>query len=161
MRKLNCHNLLKNLNSLCKFLNETYCINQGGCCFVASLIAKHLDKLGIKYDLVIYDHYKKHEDLIEYEIVNCHRNTSISSSVTGYCGCYHYCLRIKGAGVVNENNSQEETEYQYIISKISYKNIKWIYKNSKWNDSYDTKYNKVVRNIVKEFFKEYESFSFF
>lgn len=161
MRKLNCHKLIKKLNSLCEFLNEAYSVNQGGCCFLASLIAKHLDKLSIKYDLVIYDHYAKYKELIKREVISCHRNRGVSNSVVGYCACNHYCLRVKGAGVINGDNFQEETEYQYTIPDISYKNVKWIYKNSRWNDCYDMKYNKVIRNIVKEFFKEYESFSFF
>lgn len=160
MRKLNCHSLLRNLNSLCKFLDETYCVNLGGCCFLASLIAKHLDRLHIKYDLVIYDDCARDRLRIEHEVMACRKNRGLSNSVTGNYSCNHYCLRLRGAGVINGDDDYGR-KHQYIIPDVSCKNIRWIYKNSEWNDCYEVQHNKTIKNIVKEFFKEYEKISIF
>ena len=154
MRKLNRHNLLKNLNSLCKFLSETYYVNSGGCCYLASLIAKHLDRLGIKYDLVIYDSCARNQIHIEHEVSNCHKNKGLSNSVVGCYSCDHYCINLRGAGIINDD--KDSWEYQYYIPNISYKNIKWIYRNGIWNNRYGVEHNKTIKNIIKEFFKEYE-----
>lgn len=159
MRRLNCHSLHKSLNSLCRFLDETYDVNKGGCCFLASVIAKHLDRLGIDYALVIYDDYKKDHTQIEHEVISCHRNKGIFTSVTGSCSCNHYCLQIKGAGVINEDDLEET--HRYLIPDVTYKNINWIYKNSDWNDCYEVRHNKTIKNIVKTFFKDYEKVSIF
>ena len=43
------------LNKLCKKLDLEYKINKGGCCFIAYLISKQLEKLNIPYELVVYD----------------------------------------------------------------------------------------------------------
>lgn len=160
MRKLNCHSLLRNLNSLCKFLNETYCVNSGGCCFLASLIAKYLDRLHIKYDLVIYDDYARDRLCIEYEVMACRKNRGLSNSVTGNYSCNHYCLQLRGVGVINGDDDCAR-EHRYTIPDVSYKNIRWVYKNGKWNDCYEVQHNKTIKNIVKEFFKEYEKISIF
>lgn len=160
MRKLNCHSLLKNLNSLCKFLDETYYVNSGGCCFLASLIAKHLDRLHIKYDLVIYDDYVRDRLCIEHEVITCRKNKGLNNSVTGHHSCNHYCIQLRGAGVINGDDDCSR-EHRYTIPDVSCKNIRWIYKNSEWNDCYEVQHNKTIKNIVKEFFKEYEKISIF
>lgn len=158
MRKLNCHSLQRDINSLCKFLDETYSINLGGCCFLASLIAKYLDKLNIKYKLVIYEDTIKDYRSIAHEITNCRKNKGFRNSVTGYYTCSHYCLQILGSGVINGSKGYI---HQYTIPNISHKNIQWIYRNGYWNDSYNVQYNKAVKNIVKTFFSKYEKISSF
>ena len=155
MRNLSYYSLLKNLNSLCRFLDETYNVNMGGCCYLASLIAKHLDKLNIKYDLIIYDNYSRNRENIKCEVISRRRNKGLNNSVTGRYSCNHYCIRLRGAGVLNGNGDYTE-EHRYSIPNISYKNIRWIYKNSRWNKCYKVQYNKTIKNIVKEFFKNYE-----
>lgn len=154
MRKLNCHNLLKSLNVLCKFLDENYDVNCGGCCFLASVIAKHLDRLGLGYELVIYDYYKRDQVSIEHEVINRHQNKTLYRSVTGRHSCNHYCLNLKGAGIIN--GDEEDDYHAYFIPEVSSKSIRWIYRNGSWNDHYEVRHNKTIRNIVKEFFKEYE-----
>lgn len=155
MRKLNCHSLARSLNSLCKFLHDTYSVNYGGCCFLAYLIAQHLDQLGLEYDLVIYDDCHKDRVSIEHEVLSRHRNKGFHNSVTGPHSCSHYCLQLRGAGVINSDDD-DEGEHRYTIPDVSYKNIRWIYRNSEWNSRYEVRHNKTIKNIVKEFFKEYE-----
>ena len=112
----------------------------GGCCYLASLIAKHLDKLNIKYDLIIYDNYSRNRENIKYEVISRRRNKGLNNSVTGRYSCNHYCIRLRGAGVINGNGDYTE-EHRYSIPNISYKNIKWIYKNSNWNNMH---YNRNI-----------------
>ena len=123
MRNLSYYSLLKNLNSLCRFLDETYNVNMGGCCYLASLIAKHLDKLNIKYDLIIYDNYSRNRENIKCEVISRRRNKGLNNSVTGRYSCNHYCIRLRGAGVINGNGDYTE-EHRYSIPNISYKNIR-------------------------------------
>lgn len=71
MQHINVHNLKHSLDCLCDCLNILYNINNGGCCYVAYLIARHLDKLKVKYDLVVYDNFpKRNEELVNYEILH-------------------------------------------------------------------------------------------
>ena len=49
----NLENLVKDLNALCDRLDQDYNINFGGCCFVAYLMMKHFEKIGLHPILVI------------------------------------------------------------------------------------------------------------
>ena len=46
--------LRRSLNSLCEFLDIEYKINEGGCCWIASEIARHLDELKIPYAIQLF-----------------------------------------------------------------------------------------------------------
>lgn len=141
------------INKLCNFLEEIYYVNSGGCCFIASLIANHLDRLGISYDLIVYSSLEKDLDYIQLEVSSKVKNKSLHKSVTGNHTCNHYCLSIKGAGEINEGNFDYP---KYIIKNVHSSNIRWIYKNGVWNDYYSTRNNKIIKSIVKSFFKQYE-----
>lgn len=49
----NLNLLVCKLNKLCRFLNELYDINSGGCCFVATCLARLLDQDKVKYKIGI------------------------------------------------------------------------------------------------------------
>lgn len=154
MRNLNIHKLQESLNKLCETLNSLYSINSGGCCYVAYLISKWLDRFGIDYQLVIYD-YKKRSTLgISYEVQNMRRGQSSCNSVSGSNSCEHYCLLIIGGGYVNRGDVTGLK--QYSISGITNKNIRWIYRTGYWNKMYNTRNNRVVKNMINSFFKNYE-----
>lgn len=159
MRNLNIHSLRKSINTLCRFLDKEYYVNCGGCCFIASVIAKHLDRLGISYKLIAYDYFDKDLDFVQYEVSNKVKNKSILKSVTGNHTCNHYCLFIEGAGEINTGNIDNESLVRYEIQVVNSSNIRWIYKNGEWNNDYDTNNNKTIKNIVKSFFRQYETLS--
>ena len=144
--------LREHLNELCKFLDNIYNINYGGCCIVASLIAKHLEKLQIPYSLRINDSEDKDLSAITSEVINRKINKHRNCSVTGNYTCNHYFLQIEDGGV----NDLEEYDEYYEIHNVNYKQIKWIYRNGVWNDTYDTSDTKIVKGIINEFFKKYE-----
>lgn len=47
--------LFKDINSLCRNLDEDFDINNGGCCFVAAVIAQGLEKCNISYSVRYYE----------------------------------------------------------------------------------------------------------
>lgn len=152
---MNIHSLHESINRLCYFLDEEYNINNGGCCFVASVIAKHFDYLKIPYSLVTYADLERDIDYIQHEVSCKVRNTSQRKSVTGIHTCTHYCLLIEGAGEVN--SGEFDDCHKYIIKDIHSANIRWICRNGLWNKEYDTNNNTIIKGIIKAFFKRYET----
>lgn len=155
MRRLELIALRDSINNLCDFLSTEYNINNGGCCFIASLLAEHLEKLQIDYELIIYSILNKDITDIQFEISNQVKNKTSNKSATGRFACNHYTININGIGEVN--SGQFKYCYRYKIIHITSKNIKWIYRNSRWNEDYNTCNNKTIKNIVKSFFEQYES----
>lgn len=153
MRSLNVHYLKHSLDKLCLFLDDLYHINSGGCCYIAYLIARHLDKLGVDYTLSVYNFGCRDESDITKEVTNMLRSNN-RSSVIGLYTCEHYCISITGGGSVNEGDV--DGLHCYNISGITCKNIRWIYKHGFWNKYYDTRNNKIVKGIIDSFFKKYE-----
>ena len=156
MRKLDVYKLVKELNKLCKQLVEVYNINHGGCCFVASEIAKHFDRLGLKYELGIYDDCEKDLAAINEEVRNKCVNSLNTCSVVSCNSCCHYFLWLEDAGAINQNAEIFGDYSIYSISNIRHTNIKWIYKISIWNDEYSTSNNQAIKKIINSYFKPYE-----
>lgn len=147
---VNIHDLKHSLDCLCDCLDKLYSINSGGCCYVAYLIACHLDKLKVKYDLVIYDDKRKNKSYINSEVIHMY----LPNSVTGKQTCVHYCISISGGGVVNEG----DVTYlkKYVIRDITSRNLKWLYRNGNWNKMYNRDNNKYVKGMINSFFSKYE-----
>lgn len=142
--------MVQDLNDLCKVLEKKYKINYGGCCYVAYIIAKHLDKLNIHYDLVVEE-----DDLDLDEIRWCLKNKIIDNfnSLTGYNTCFHYMISIRDIGIINQMD--QDKDYTYVPIE-SHKTIKWIYKNGDWNKHYQVSNNRKVRNNINKLFNKYE-----
>lgn len=54
--------LLENINAVCTLFKKLYRVNNGGCCYLAYIIADYLEKNQIKYSVLLYD------DHIYYEL---------------------------------------------------------------------------------------------
>lgn len=150
MRAINVHDLKNSLDQLCQCLDNLYSINCGGCCYVAYLIACHLDRLKVKYDLIIYDDSKKDVLDVSFSILN----RELPNSVTGKKTCMHYCISISGSGVINEGSFFRWKKHT--IKGITSKNLKWLYRNGAWNRTYNRKDSKCVKGIIDSFFLKYE-----
>ena len=50
---MNIHSLARELDKLCEQLDNKYDVNCGGCCYICWQIARHLERLGLKYNLVL------------------------------------------------------------------------------------------------------------
>lgn len=138
------------LNKLCESLDKTYNINNGGCCFVAYIIAKNLDKFKIKYFFSISDYDEKIKEEVNKEITTMTKNNTNTSSVTGDYTCKHYFIKVNGRYI----NPLKDTCKKYFFANISPKKIKWIYDNGNWNDCYKKRNNCIIRKAINNFFKE-------
>ena len=154
MRKLNVHNLRKSLDQLCEKLSSFY-INYGGCCYLSYLIAYHLDKLDIKYKLIIFSYSKKELKEIITEITDKRRGPSKKASVIKSGTCNHYSIFLEGGGMLNAGYFKENCK-RYFIKNVTSSDIKWIYRMGYWNSVYNTSNNKRIRKILNTFFNNYE-----
>ena len=130
------------LNKLCKKLDLEYKINKGGCCFIAYLISKQLEKLNIPYELVVYDD--------EYR---CDLDTD---SLTFDETANHYCIKILKQGIVNQGNCNDE-DYNVYNVKLNSNDLEYIYNNGSWNHMYDSKNNHTIENIINNFFMQFKN----
>lgn len=153
MRQLNVHKLVENLNNLCNTLIDQYCINCGGCCYVAYEIAKHLDRFHIDYELHILNDCPLDQERINKEVQNKHHGVGFGS-VTGENTCCHYYLVVKGGGSVNKGNPHAGCR-TYVITGINHRNLNWIYRTSYWNSVYKKENNKLIKKIISLHFKQY------
>ena len=70
------------LDKLCKFLDEVYNINCGGCCYVAACLAECLQKDNISYQVVVLE---CPEDIVKFSKIKkscCHYFLSINNEDT-------------------------------------------------------------------------------
>ena len=128
---MNIKELINELNKFLKILDSKYNINSGGCFYVAYLIAREFDKLGIYYTIVDW-----HEDdrLNVYSI-------------------YHRSLKVDGYYVnpplINYGNYTDELGYisPYKLSRESGK-----YSLCLLRPSIKIK----IRELISKFFREYD-----
>ena len=140
--------LAKSLDALCTKLDRVYNINSGGCCYLAFLIARNLDQLEVKYELVVYSPDKKDSIKMEEEL----KNRTLQSGDESVIMCDHYCLYIYNYGIINRDNRHGG----YIVKNVSSNSIGWIYKLGGWNPYYKKSNNSIVKDIVNDFFKKYK-----
>lgn len=130
------------LNKLCKKLDLEYKINKGGCCFIAYVISKQLEKLNIPYELVVYDD----EDRCDLD----------TDSLTFDETANHYCIKILKQGIVNQGNCNDE-DYNVYNIKLNSNDLEYIYNNGSWNRMYDSKNNQTIENIINNFFIRFKN----
>lgn len=138
--------LVKSLNDLCKFLDDNYFVNSGGCCFIASKIAEHLDLNKIPYKLIVEDYCSKDYKAIRSEVRAMRNNQDSDKSCTGCHTCSHYYLQIPGIGSINQ--AGEPIDHTYTISHVKACNINWIYETGSWNDTYNPDLNYLIDNYI-------------
>ena len=150
----NLESLSKAINGLCKYLDEMYDINCGGCCYLAYLIASNLEKLNIEYSLVVHDFFKKNIEQVKITSSKKYLSTVPEFTITGKGTCDHYCISLGKSLYLN--NLYPSSGHEYIITGIDSSVLKWIYKKGKWNLTYKRNKNRIVRDTVNNFFKRYE-----
>ena len=125
--------LSKKLNSLCKFLDELYDINSGGCCFISFCIANLLEQDNISYDIGIIDDYPENT-LEEFDH-----------------SAYHVFLIINDDYDINNESCDEYTTYSgSSLSLIQYYN-----KVSGWNSVYDHSKNVYMKKLITNFYYDF------
>lgn len=129
--------LVERLNKLCKFLDEEYDINVGGCCYVAYCLAKLLSKDRFKFKIIIYEDYKLEN-----------RFSKISESH------YHYAIGI-GKYIINSAECDEdESLYRNIYYNVRPSKILNHYKNCDWNECYNSAKNKFIFRTIQVFYDD-------
>lgn len=113
------------INFILEELNNKYHFNSGGCCYVAYLIAKELERIGDPFQLVVQS----------------------SSTRVGN----HYCLCSLKFGFINEDIRYD----QRVIFTASSETIKRIYDENGWSMKYDTRNNKALEKEIKHIFSIY------
>lgn len=143
--------LVKELNKVCSKLQDDYNINYGGCCYVAYIIKRHLDRLGIPSELVIVDSCNT---ICEEDVQDACKNRDANCIGTGDETCNHYFISITGYDFVNEDSYNDGEVV--IVHGLGYEDIRWIYKTGSWNCDYDTTNNAMVGRRIKQVFDKYE-----
>lgn len=124
------------LNKLASYLNDSYNINSGGCCFVSYIIANLLREDNFKYSIIVWSRYKlpKHfESLTE--------------------GNFHYAIKL-GENIINGEDCHHdddlyEREYTDINARDILNHYKYVLDMRDWNECYDTHLNPFIRKIIK------------
>lgn len=145
--------VIEAINTLCEELHDRYSLNAGGCCYCASVLARELEALGIKYKLVIYDYDTKGASSLAVRRNIKNRNKLSDYSDIMFCGS-HYAIMLSSGELLNA--SEYHGNYPYMtVGCLNSKHIKWMYDEGDWNMRYDPKYNSIVAKRVKQLFKQY------
>ena len=141
--------ILDKLNAFCKLLNNEYDINSGGCCYVAHLLARELEKRHIKYKFAagVIDTFFRKGDTIQVRrnIKNGNRlDSNVSASVKD-----HLFIIVDGKPI-NQGIARRYKSISYVNSN----DILNAYNNNSWNDFYDHDKNIYISELIKIKFKE-------
>ena len=148
----NLENLVKDLNILCDRLDQDYNINFGGCCFVAYLMMKHFEKIGLHPILVIDNDCEK---IDEDDFLDCVHTRSGNCQGIKNQTCYHYFVYIPEIDeYVNSGEFYEDSLYKF--QGLSAKDVHWIYRTGDWNSNYNRKNSPMVGRKIAQVFRQYE-----
>ena len=147
---MNDSQLIYRLNSLFKSLHEIYEINSGGCCYVAYLVAKELDKRNLPYALRIYNDrvLPKHECFrnIEFD----HDDFPIHSKTAN-----HYVIKYCN-DIINPDDDLEDAPC-VDLDNIDADFIEDIYLKGDWNPTYNINNSIFVERFIKIIFDQYDA----
>lgn len=146
------------LSKLFKYLDSRYYINSGGCCYVALILARELERLNIKYQLVIYNDKDINSRTRKLPIRRAIKNRDLCQTLgIGRNVCIHYAIATSELGVLNPDDCDKDPYLKSIsLATINSSDIEWIYKTGDWNRCYKKKFNKIVRDHIHLVFKSYE-----
>lgn len=126
------------LDKLCKFLDEVYDINCGGCCYVAACLAECLQKDNISYQVVVIE---CPEGIVKF--------SKIKKS------CCHYFLSINNDDINGyEDIGDDECR---VFDNISSRSLFNHYKKYSWNSCYNSNKNKFIKKIIKQYYEDFTS----
>lgn len=142
------------LNRICKELDDEYCINDGGCCYVAYVIAKFLKKYNIEYYLSILNYEPKDPDMIIKNIQKRVKKAGEDQLIIKNGTCNHYFITIDDKKVNGCGYYWRSPKLFRMNISINPENILWIYHNGDWCSTYDKRNNLVVYNQIENIFKK-------
>lgn len=87
------------LSELFNYLDSKYYINSGGCCYIASVLARELERLNIKYQLVIYNNKDINSRTRKFPIRRAIKNRDPYQTIgIGKNTCVHYAIATSELG---------------------------------------------------------------
>lgn len=116
-----------------EFLDNAYNINSGGCCFVASVLAKLLEQDGVNFSVIVYD--CDYDDFYDLD-----------------CSQYHYTLQIGDRIVNGYEDDDDYAEYYNVSSKDLLEHYK---ECGDWNEVYNRKRNNYIKRVIKDFYNDF------
>lgn len=129
--KKNLATLAHKLNYLCDFLEMTYDINSGGCCYIASCIAHLLELDNINYLVAVTD-------------VECDSFYDIN------CSQRHYFLILNNVSI-----NRNDYDNYVVFNGVCAKDLLDHYHECDWNDFYNTFKNKFIYKTIVRFYKDF------
>jgi len=144
--------LINELNTLCVDLHKDYKINYGGCCFVAYILMKNFELIGIQTELVIEDN----DDVCdENDVYNNVKERSQYCNGLGCDTCSHYFIYVPEVNLwVNAGDCCVD-DMRY-VSDLNSKDLHWIYKTGSWNTTFSKRHRPMIGRKIKGVFREYE-----
>lgn len=127
--------LAERLNNLCKFLDEEYEINAGGCCYIAYCLARLLSKDKFKFSVIVYEDYELEDKFSEISEDHYHYAIGIGNYIINSCGC-------------------DEDFCRNIYYNVRASEILNHYKNNSWNECYNSTKNKFIFKIIRVFYDD-------
>lgn len=124
------------LNKLCEFLDETYDINAGGCCFITYCLARLLKRDKFKFKVVIYDDRRIQEKSFE-ELDTTH---------------WHYGILLGDYPINDGCCANDSSLIQTTFSKVNISDILEHYKEHNWNHCYNSEKNSFISKTLKVFY---------
>lgn len=141
------------LSSISKQLTEFRCLNSGGCCYIAYLIAKQLESRKIPFS-VIFEHS---EQSLKSAYIRQANNTNKGLGVT------HVLLRIDGVYYDSDGIKGSRMHKDKIVFNWNSKQLHNFWMNGRWNFLFKannpSSKRQQIRSIINQTFKEYDKSS--
>jgi hypothetical protein len=138
---MNLENLANKLNKMFRMLDEVYCINCGGCCYVAYCIATLLHQSNIDYSLAVFE-----DDEENFEEVDGVTELAESHS--------HYGIVIEDKYELNMPDD-EIGNAMLLDYNPDPDDIMEHYQSTGWNEMYNSDKNEFIKGIITTFYKEF------
>ena len=129
--------LAERLNKLCRFLDEEYDVNCGGCCYIAYCLARLLSRDEFKFKVIIYEDYELEEKFSE--VARSH---------------YHYAISI-GKYTINAADCDDDDSFcRNVYTGVKASELLSHYQKCSWNDCYNTQKNQFIFKTIKVFYDD-------
>lgn len=126
------------LNKLCKYLNDEYSINYGGCCLVAYLVADLLKRDNFKFKVLIWS---------DIEIPDDFKSIKYSQN--------HYAISLGRYNINVGDCSKDKSLHRHVYLDIKPKELLAHYKHNRWNDCYNIKHNNLISKMLRMSYAEF------
>lgn len=151
---------LKNdLSQLLEYLDLRFYINDGGCCYVAYILARELEAMGIKYQLIIYNDEGINSKTKKLPIRSAIKSRNSFDKVIGIgkATCAHYAIFTSEFGIINSAGCDNDPKLKSIsLGAINSLDIEWLYRTGSWNRCYNKKFSEIIKDYIHLAFKGYE-----